>query len=113
MFKHFFDIFEQHFTQALYQSTLHKHFIKALSQGITIAFIKVLRSRLSRYYNRVYQGITIVFIKVLQSRLSRYYNRVYQGITIAFIKVFLTHFRSTYIKHLCTNFVVGVRYYEV
>ena len=55
-------------------STLHKHFIKAL-----------YTSTLSKH-----------FIKVLQSRLSRYYNRVYQGITIACIKVFLTHFRSTY-----------------
>ena len=65
--KHFTQaLYQKHFTQALYQSTLHmrlsKHFTQALYQ-----------STLSRYYNRVYQGITIAFIKVLQSRVSRYF----------------------------------------
>ena len=74
------------FQQALYTSTLSKHFTQALYQ-----------STLSRYYNRVYQGSTIAFIKVLQSRVSRYFYRILE----------------VPIKHLCINFAVGVRYYEV
>ena len=62
---------QRYFIKTLYTSTLPKHFTQALYQK---HFTQALyQSTLSRYYNRVYQGITIAFIKVLQSRVSRYF----------------------------------------
>ena len=97
----------KHFTQALYQSTLHKHFIKALYP-----------STLSKHFiQALYQGIS----KAFQKYPSRYYKgittRYYKGITTRYYDKVLQRYHDKVLRQGITtslfNLLIGVRYYEV
>ena len=77
------------------------YYYTRVSNGITLAFLMVLHSRVYYYYtcvlmvlhSRVYYyyarvlfliTITLAFLMVLHSRVYYYYTRVSNGITLAF-----------------------------